>query len=410
MAKYIHRVHVPYTPTPPPALQILTTSFPSGITDTLYPDTALQAAGGVAPYTWTLVSPNNVLPTGMNLTSGVIGGTPTIDGTFPLVIRCTDSAATVVYTGIINLQVAYLTTLTVTTTNLLAANRGVPYSQQLVAINNNGSVTWSLEAPNNVLPTGLSLVGDTIQGTPTVFETLNVNARATDTITYDLSGLMPLIVNQVADLAITSTTLPQGEINTAYTTYTFNTSGGYGTKTWAIISGAIPAGMSFNTSTGELSGTPTGSAATAVFTLEAEDSEARVATKDFTLQVVAEGTVEGPNDYFTDLIGLTEHHASVSYRDQDEIDDRTPTKGRPNAQVTYDYAGDTAPNKQDAAKVFLDANVGQLTNFHAVTFSFSPHISSGSIILVYDVYLDTSWRIGIDAAPDMRGNKSVPAS
>ena len=53
----------------------------------------LQATGGKAPITWTLVS--GTLPTGLSLTSGgVISGTPSATGNFTFTIKVTDSSAT----------------------------------------------------------------------------------------------------------------------------------------------------------------------------------------------------------------------------------------------------------------------------------------------------------------------------
>ncbi len=57
---------------------------------TAYPATSLQASNGTGPYTWTLSS--GLLPPGMNLSSdGVLSGTPTAAGTFPITFQATDS-------------------------------------------------------------------------------------------------------------------------------------------------------------------------------------------------------------------------------------------------------------------------------------------------------------------------------
>jgi uncharacterized protein YjdB len=73
-------------------LSITTTSLPSGALGMAY-STTLAAAGGSAPYTWSLSAGS--LPTGLSLnaTTGLISGTPTATGTFAVTVKVTDSGA-----------------------------------------------------------------------------------------------------------------------------------------------------------------------------------------------------------------------------------------------------------------------------------------------------------------------------
>ncbi|HEY2404031.1 MAG TPA: putative Ig domain-containing protein [Steroidobacteraceae bacterium] len=74
------------------ALQITTASLPSGQVNVAYPTTVLQAAGGIAPLTWSLAS--GTLPAGISLSSGgAISGTPTVAGSFPFTVRVTDASS-----------------------------------------------------------------------------------------------------------------------------------------------------------------------------------------------------------------------------------------------------------------------------------------------------------------------------
>lgn len=60
--------------------------------------TLIEATGGAAPYTWTLVT-SGTLPAGLSLnTSGVISGTPagSVDGTYNFVVQVRDAQGTVV--------------------------------------------------------------------------------------------------------------------------------------------------------------------------------------------------------------------------------------------------------------------------------------------------------------------------
>ena len=66
--------------------------------------------------------------------------------------------------------------------------------------------------------------------------------------------------------AITTTSLPAATLNTSYTaTLTSNISG----ARWSVISGSLPAGLTLNASTGDITGTPT-AAGTSTFTVKAE--------------------------------------------------------------------------------------------------------------------------------------------
>jgi photosystem II stability/assembly factor-like uncharacterized protein len=79
---------------PPPPLTITTASpLPTGTEGTSY-GTALNAVGGIWPYTWTRVSGS--LPPGLNVDElGTIGGTPSLAGTYTFLVRVTDSGAPV---------------------------------------------------------------------------------------------------------------------------------------------------------------------------------------------------------------------------------------------------------------------------------------------------------------------------
>lgn len=88
---------------------------------------------------------------------------------------------------------------------------------------------------------------------------------------------------------ITTTSLPNATPNSAYS-QTLAASG-VAPITFVLVSGSLPTGLSLNTSTGEISGTPTGSG-TSNFTIEATDSRAqgqngRTTSRAYTLTVTS---------------------------------------------------------------------------------------------------------------------------
>lgn len=83
----------------------------------------------------------------------------------------------------------------------------------------------------------------------------------------------------VAQLAITTTSLPGGSLNTPYSAALAAT-GGTTPYTWSLASGSLPVGLTLNGSTGVISGTPT-AAGTATFTVQVVDSTGSLARRKF---------------------------------------------------------------------------------------------------------------------------------
>jgi hypothetical protein len=78
------------------------------------------------------------------------------------------------------------------------------------------------------------------------------------------------VVIGVPPVKVTTTALPAGRATIAYTA-TEQAAGGSGSFTWALTSGALPAGLALNTTTGAISGTPT-AAGTYAVTITATDA------------------------------------------------------------------------------------------------------------------------------------------
>jgi hypothetical protein len=87
-------------------------------------------------------------------------------------------------------------------------------------------------------------------------------------------------------LSVTTTSLPSGTQNVAYSA-TLAASGGSGGYAWSIISGSLPAGLALNASTGAISGTPTGTGVSS-FTVQVKDSSNNTATQALSI------TINGP--------------------------------------------------------------------------------------------------------------------
>ena len=84
------------------------------------------------------------------------------------------------------------------------------------------------------------------------------------------------------------TTLPGGTVGSAYTTTLTVTGAAAGALAWSVISGSLPAGLSLNGVTGEISGTPT-TAATSNFTIRVVDSASDSAQQAFSITINTAG-------------------------------------------------------------------------------------------------------------------------
>jgi sugar lactone lactonase YvrE len=180
------------------------------------------------------------------------------------------------------------------TTALTYVSPGLSLGTSNYALQGGGSdcsSTFSLNPNASCNVTVEFTPGTGVTGTVTDAVTLtdnNLNGNpATQTI-----GLSGTAVNLQITLPA-STTLPGGTVGVAYGPVTFSAGGGTGTGyTWAAT--GLPAGLSLDSTTGALSGTPTAVASAVTVTVTATDSGSGSSgvqvQKSYTLTVVA-GTV-----------------------------------------------------------------------------------------------------------------------
>jgi len=160
-------------------LTISPSTLPQGMVGLVY-TTSVSAAGGLAPYSFSVSAGS--LPTGVTLSSGgAFGGTPTASGPATFTVKVTDSETTPL-TATQSYTVNILSTLSITTTSLPAANIGVAYTTTLAATGGQSPYTFAVTTGS--LPTGLTLsTSGTISGTPSVAGTFNFTITVTDSAT-----------------------------------------------------------------------------------------------------------------------------------------------------------------------------------------------------------------------------------
>lgn len=255
-------------------LAISTAGLPGATVGGVYSAT-LTATGGNGTYTWTATG----LPAGLSIsTAGVISGTPTTDGSNSIAMTVTSGDG---QTAQKTLPLVVSNALTVTTPSLSDGQVGVAYSAALAATGGAGSITWALASGS--LPAGLTLsTGGTISGTPSAIgaQTFTVQATSADAQTATKSLTITIVAGAVT---VTTSSLAGGTVGVAYSA-TLQASGGNGTYSWSLVSGALPAGLNLS-SAGALSGTPT-TAQTANFTVQAS-SAGQTSSKALAITIAA---------------------------------------------------------------------------------------------------------------------------
>ena len=238
-------------------VSITTSSLPSGTQSVGY-STTLAATGGKTPYTWSITSGS--LPTGVTLTasSGLIAGTPTQSGTFPITVQVKDSSspAQTASQGFSIVIAAAGAPVSITTSSLPSGTQNVGYSTTLAATGGKTPYTWSITSGS--LPTGVTLTASSglIVGTPTQSGTFPITVQVKDSSSPAQTasqGFSIVIAAAGAPVSITTSSLPSGTQSVGYST-TLAATGGKTPYTWSITSGSLPTGVTLTASSGLIAG------------------------------------------------------------------------------------------------------------------------------------------------------------
>jgi hypothetical protein len=180
------------------------------------------------------------------------------------------------------------------------AEVGKPYS---LPIKGKGGCTPDFvryDVVNGTLPPGLSVDAGTalVSGTPTKSGVYKFWLQVSDlpqswcADNKQSQWQFQIRVVQGLQIAQRQSTLAPAQVNTAYSLQLTATGGGGGALTWSVASGALPAGVSLNASTGLLSGMPT-QTGDAHFQIKVTDGT-RTDVQTYTLPVVEPLAVAKP--------------------------------------------------------------------------------------------------------------------
>ena len=168
---------------------------------------------------------------------GHVSGSAAAAGSFNVSIIATDSLN--VTAGI----TATLTVLGITTSSLPPGQTIADYSANITATGGMPPYSFVISG----LPAGLSSSGGAISGRPLGPGTSPVNATVTDSKGLSVSAAYSLTVTGTGPLHISGSSLPDGNVNQPYS-QGLSATGGTPPYTWAQTGGALPAGLSMNSS------------------------------------------------------------------------------------------------------------------------------------------------------------------
>jgi Putative Ig domain len=247
----------PPPPSPPPSqqLSIKTASVPNVVQGQTYSFT-FQATGGTGLLTWASLDP---LPTGLTLSSaGVLSGIPTAFGGYFFRVQVQDSGRPV-QSALANENLFVIGALSLSNVTFPKANRGIGY--QFSFSPSGGTAPFGFTVTTGNLPSGMSVstYGSTagqLSGTPTQAGDFLFTLQVTDSGQASLqqTASAQLLIHVDAILQITTIYLPSGVQNRPYT-------GGLtavnGTLPLHWTMPFVPQGLTFDSTAGTFTGTPT---------------------------------------------------------------------------------------------------------------------------------------------------------
>ncbi|MGD1069448.1 MAG: putative Ig domain-containing protein [Bryobacteraceae bacterium] len=265
-------------------LMITCSAVTTGEVNVAFNSPAPTTSGGVAPLTFS-VAPGT-LPTGLTLTAstGAITGTPTTSGTF--IIQAKDAIGV---TAATSCSITIAGGPSISCPAVSTGEVGFAFSSSVSASGGTGPGTYTFSVATGALPAGLSLNASTgaITGTPTATGAFTVQVKDANQVTATTTCSITIS----AGPAITCPAATTGEINVPFNSPALTVTGGVGTYTFSVASGSLPFGLTLNTSTGAITGTPQG---TGTFTLKVTDSNSITSLPSCAFTIAAAPTVPCP--------------------------------------------------------------------------------------------------------------------
>jgi choice-of-anchor A domain-containing protein/uncharacterized repeat protein (TIGR01451 family) len=225
-------------------LSVTCAAITSGEVGVAFSSGAITVSGGTTPYSFSILG---TLPAALalNTITGAITGTSTTAGTFA--VKVTDAAGP----SSTGCAIIINAVLSVTSGAVTSGEVGVALNSGAITVSG-GTAPYTFSILGT-LPAGVTLNPSTgaITGTPTTAGTFSV--KVTDAAGASSTG-SAITINPV--LSVTCATAIGGQAGVAFSSGAITVSGGTAPYAFSIL-GALPAGLTFSTSTGLVIGIPT---------------------------------------------------------------------------------------------------------------------------------------------------------
>ncbi len=257
---------------------ITTDSLPDGTVSTPYA-AAFASSGGIGRIRYGLTSGG--LPEGLEIdgNSGSISGTPQQNGSFTIGVGASDEARRRATKSVALRIIDGPRSFRITTGSPLSDGFvGRSYSTGFAAEGGKAPYLWTI----NGLPNGLTASGDSFSGTPALAGEFTLGTEVRDSAGAVASKSFLLRI-KASGLTITTESLPDGVLGESYIPVVA-ADGGRPPLTWSIVSGVIPAGVSFDPASGSFGGTATTNGQFSV-TLEVIDASGATTRRGYAFEV-----------------------------------------------------------------------------------------------------------------------------
>lgn len=280
----------------------LSPTLPTSAAGAPYSNT-LTATGGRAPFTFTLASGS--LPPGLTLSSaGVLSGTPAASGSYTFTASATDADGFVglhTYTVAIAQQLESAQQVAATKYTVNATD------VKFTPVTATGGQAPYAFAVSPALPAGLTMDAATgvVSGTPQV-STGNTayTVTITDAVGSVSSKQFSLAVNAPLELKAVSAPVSLTVRKPLVAMSPVTVTGGTAPYTYSAISPALPAGLTLDAATGQISGTPTVSTADTEYTMTVFDAGGMQLKAAFHMAVAAVAIAITPETVTFDHAGV----------------------------------------------------------------------------------------------------------